>query len=72
MAAFLWRLKGSPGGSPPAEFDDVPRGFFAEGAIDWLLASGTTIGCSTTAYCPDGLVARAEMFTFLKRLKETA
>ena len=72
MAAFLWRLKGSPGGSPPAKFDDVPRGFFAEGAIDWLLASGTTIGCSTTAYCPDGLVTRAEMFTFLKRLKEAA
>ena len=72
MAAFLWRLEGEPIGSPAAGFADVPGGFFAEGAIDWLLASGTTVGCSTTAYCPNSLVTRAEMFTFLKRLKEAA
>jgi hypothetical protein len=72
MAAFLWRLEGEPVGSPTAGFGDVPAGFFAEGAIDWLLASETTTGCTTTTYCPEGLVTRAEMFTFLKRLDDAA
>ena len=71
MAAFLWRLEGSPGGSAPAAFRDVPDGAFYDDAADWLLASGVTTGCTTTSYCPQGLVTRAEMFTFLKRL-ETA
>ena len=71
MAAFLWRLEGSPEGSAPAGFGDVPANFFAGPAVDWLLASGTTTGCTTTSYCPQDLVTRAEMFTFLQRL-ETA
>ena len=69
MAAFLWRLEGSPAGSAPAGFGDVPADFFAGPAVDWLLASGTTTGCTTSSYCPQGLVTRAEMFTFLQRLK---
>ncbi len=67
MAAFLWRLEGSPEGSPAAGFVDIASGSFAEAAIDWLLASGTTTGCTMTSYCPQGLVTRAEMFTFLER-----
>jgi subtilisin family serine protease len=68
MAAFLWRLEGSPAGSPQAGFVDVPEASFAAAAIDWLLVSGTTTGCSDSAYCPQDLVTRAEMFTFLQRL----
>ena len=68
MAAFLWRLEGSPTGSPAAGFADVHEASFAATAIDWLLASGTTTGCTTTAYCPQDLVTRDEMFTFLQRL----
>ena len=67
MAAFLWRLEGLPKGSTPANFSDVPANHFAGPAIDWLLASGTTTGCTQRSYCPQGLVSRAEMFTFLKR-----
>jgi len=72
MAAFLWRLEGSPEGSAPAGFGDVPADFFAGPAIDWLLASGTTTGCTPASYCPQGLVTRAEMFTFLQRLSSQA
>ncbi len=72
MAAFLWRLEGSPAGFPTAGFDDVYETSFAGEAIDWLLASETTTGCSTTTYCPEGMVTRAEMFTFLHRLKVAA
>jgi len=68
MAAFLWRLEGSPAGSTSAGFSDVAADFFAGPAIDWLLASGTTTGCTPTSYCPGGTVTRAEMFTFLQRL----
>jgi len=72
MAAFLWRLEGSPEGSTTTGFVDVPSGFFAEPAIDWLLASGTTTGCTVTTYCPEELVTRAEIFTFLQRLGSVA
>ena len=72
MAAFLWRLEGSPEGSTPAGFTDVPDESFAGEAVDWLLASETTTGCTTTAYCPEGLVTRAEIFTFLKRMDGAA
>lgn len=72
MAAFLWRLEGSPAGSVSAGFADVADDSFASDAIDWLLASNTTTGCTTTNYCPEGLVSRAEMFTFLERLDEAA
>jgi hypothetical protein len=71
MAAFLWRLEGSPEGSTPANFADVSADHYADPAIDWLLASGTTTGCTTSSYCPQGLVTRAEMFTFLSRLEAT-
>jgi subtilisin family serine protease len=69
MAAFLWRLEGRPEGSAQAGFTDVPANSFYDDAADWLLASGTTTGCTTTTYCPEGLVTRAEMFTFLRRLQ---
>ncbi len=68
MAAFLGRVGGDTSGSRAAGCRDVPVGFFAGHAIDWLLASGTTTGCTTTSYCPQELVTRAEIFTFLQRL----
>jgi len=69
MATFLWRLEGKPPGSPTAGFDDVASSSFAVESIDWLLDSGITVGCSSTAFCPQGLVTRAELFTFLQRLE---
>ena len=68
MAVFLWRLEGSPEGSPAAGFSDLPIDSFASTAVDWLLASGTTTGCTANSYCPEGTVTRAEMFSFLVRL----
>tara|TARA_B100001964_G_scaffold244172_1_gene324582 strand:+ start:586 stop:2490 length:1905 start_codon:yes stop_codon:yes gene_type:complete len=68
MAAFLWRLEGSPEGSTPAGFHDVSPGAFYDDAANWLLASGVTNGCTTVNYCPQDPVTRAEMFTFLRRV----
>jgi len=72
MAVFLWRLMGSPVGSPSADFHDVPAESFAKEAIDWLLDSGTTVGCIEVAFCPEDSTTRAEMFTFLRRLNDAA
>ena len=68
MAAFLWRMEGSPESSAPTGFSDVPEDAFYGDAADWLLAAGVTTGCTTSSYCPQGTVTRAEMFTFLHRL----
>ena len=65
MAAFIVRgFSLSPVGSRP--FFDV-GGHFFEAEIASLEASGITSGCSTTSFCPDRVVTRAEMAAFLIR-----
>jgi hypothetical protein len=68
MATFLWRLEGSPPGSPAAGFADVPPGRFYSDAVDWLLHRGITTGTTAGRYSPDDSVTRAQMATFLWRL----
>ena len=67
MAAFLSRALRLPE-ALPAGFTDT-EGNTHEDAIDALAAEGITAGCRTEPlrYCPDGLVTRAEMATFLSR-----
>jgi len=71
MEAFLWRLEGSPTGSPPAGFSDVPSGQYHSKAVDWLLAQGITTGVGGNRYAPDENVTRGQMATFLWRLAGT-
>ena len=65
MAAFLVRgfsllpVEGRP-------FSDVGDNFF-EPEIASLAASGITLGCSVTSFCPEQSVTRAEMAAFLIR-----
>lgn len=67
MAAFLWRLAGSPP-AQPAEFPDVdPAGPFA-GAIGWLVESGVTTGFTDGTFRPAEPVTRQSMAAFLWRL----
>jgi hypothetical protein len=35
--------------------------------IEWLYASGLTTGCSSTKFCPNGVVTRGQMASFLAR-----
>ena len=69
MAAFLWRYRGSPGGSPPAGFSDVPAGAFYADAVNWLAAEGITTGVQPGRFAPDDVVTRGQMATFLHRLE---
>lgn len=50
-----------------APFQDGPFGVH-EAGVDWLAGSGVTTGCTTSTYCPQSPVTRAQMATFLHRL----
>ena len=70
MAAFLYRLSGSPAYTPPAKsrFKDVPTShpFYKE--ISWLAATGITTGWDDGTFRPDENISRAAMGAFLYRL----
>ncbi len=74
MAAFLYRLSGSPAFTPPAvaSFADVPTShpFFRE--IEWLASRGITTGkrlpSGALVYEPTSPVSREAMAAFLYRL----
>jgi Tol biopolymer transport system component len=69
MAAFLYRLAGSPTFDPPgvASFSDVSTShpFFAE--VEWLVEQGITEGFSDDTYRPSSAVTRQAMSAFIYR-----
>jgi spore germination protein YaaH len=65
MATFLSRALDLPTASSDHFTDDETSTH--EGAINRIAEAGITIGCSATRYCPNGLVTRAQMATFLTR-----
>jgi len=76
MAAFMYRLAGSPTYTPPAKptFSDVSNDknskdfsqFYLE--IEWMNAQGITHGMTATTYAPKASVTREAMAAFLYRL----
>ncbi len=65
MATFLVRALNLPATSTDFFRDDESNKHDAN--INRLAAAGITTGCTATTYCPDGLVTRAQMATFLTR-----
>jgi hypothetical protein len=67
MAAFIIRALGEVSPSPPAtqRFLDVPPASPFYAFIDRLAVLGITGGCTTTNYCPEAPVTRAQMAVFL-------
>lgn len=65
MATFLSRALSLR--STPTDFFTDDETSKHEGAINRLRAAGITYGCSATKFCPDGLVTRAQMASFLTR-----
>ena len=65
MATFLTRAFDLEDG-PPAGFTDTDGHRRAE-AIDALAAARITTGCGENRYCPDAVVTRGQMATFLAR-----
>lgn len=56
------------GTDPCAGFSDVASDASFCQATIWLRNRGITTGCTTTQYCPDGLLTRAQMALFMNRL----
>jgi matrixin/S-layer family protein len=48
-------------------FTDVPPSHVYFAQIEKIAARGITVGCTTTTYCPNGLVTREEMAVFIER-----
>ena len=72
MAAFLVRAMGYTEGEGSVVFDDVEGSLF-ESAVEKLAAAGVTKGCNppnNTDFCPDDLVTRGQMATFIARALE--
>ena len=70
MAAFLYRLAGSPKFTPPKTptFTDVPASSSYFLYVEWLAHTGITTGTSPTTFSPDSSVTREQMAAFLDRL----
>ena len=69
MATFLARALRLEAPSQRAGFADLDADGVHAAGIEALLEAGVTAGCSTSPlrFCPDGLVTRAQMATFLTR-----
>jgi hypothetical protein len=68
MASFLVRaMELTP--LPTGPFADISSSIHALN-INALAAAGITTGCSANAYCPDQVVSREQMATFLTRALE--
>jgi hypothetical protein len=65
MATFLVRALHLPATTTDYFTDD--EGSVHEPNINRLRAAGITAGCGGSRYCPDGVVTRAQMATFLVR-----
>ena len=65
MASFLTRALDLPQADEDSFVDD--EGSTHEGAINALAAAGVTLGCSDDSFCPDQVVTRAQMASFLVR-----
>lgn len=72
MAAFMYRLAGSPRGTDPgcssAAFPDVSASHPFCGEIDWLVDEGITEGFADGNYRPTQGVTRQSMAAFMYRL----
>ena len=75
MAAFLYRLAGSPEWTPPATspFVDVPTTHLFYSSITWLYNQGVTVGVTIGGklyYQPDNAVNRGSMSAFMYRIAD--
>jgi hypothetical protein len=73
--ASIFILKSKHGGAytPPAitstRFTDVPTSFWAAPWIEQLAAEGIAGGCTTTNFCPEGSLTRAQIAVMLLKAK---
>lgn len=70
VAAFIWRLIGSPAVAVDAGFADVEPGAFYAAAVEWMNDHDITGGTTPTTFSPDVTIDRGQIITFLYRLAD--
>lgn len=65
---FLWRYAGSPEASA-SSFTDVDANAYYATAVAWAAKEGVTSGTSSTTFSPDAPCTRAQIVTFLYRVR---
>jgi uncharacterized protein YkwD len=73
MAAFMYRMAGSPAFTPPAvsPFVDVPTNHYFYKEIAWMRTSGVSTGWADGTYRPYEPVLREAMSAFMHRYSKT-
>lgn len=70
VVTFLWRAAGKPEPESTSNpFLDVPAGSFYEKAVLWAYETGITTGTDSSHFSPDAPCNRAQVVTFLHRLR---
>lgn len=70
VVTFLHRAKGTPEPGSRAAFADVKTGDYFFEAVCWAYENGVTSGTSATEFSPDHSCTRAQIVTFLYRVKK--
>ena len=65
---FLWRYSGSPDASA-SSFTDVAADAYYATAVAWAAKEGITSGTSATTFSPETPCTRAQIVTFLYRVR---
>lgn len=65
-ACWIRANANKPGTCGPTPFTDICDSKFKTD-IEWAYLNGITSGCAADKYCPDGIVTRGQMATFLNR-----
>ncbi|MEV8165959.1 S8 family serine peptidase [Rothia kristinae] len=70
MAAFLYRMAGSPAYTPPSKspFKDVSTNYVFYKEISWLASQGITTGWPDGTFRPSASVERGQMAAFMYRM----
>lgn len=71
IVTLLYRAAGSPAVSSVKTFGDVKAGAYYEKAVNWAVKKGITTGTSGNAFSPDQPCSRAQIVTFLYRMRDT-
>ncbi len=71
MAAFIWRVNGSPEPVIQHDFTDVPEDSMFADAISWLAQEGITTGYGDGRFGYGATVLREEMALFLYRAEDS-
>ncbi len=71
IVTLLYRAAGSPAVSSGKTFADVKPGAYYEKAVNWAVKKGVTTGTSGNTFSPDQPCTRAQIVTFLYRMRDT-